>query len=317
MNNERQLPRLAIVIPCYNEEEVLTETVKRMLEKIESLTTSNLIAKSSQIYFVDDGSKDNTWTLIDRFSEKYDQVRGIKLSCNKGHQNALLAGLLSADGDIFISIDADLQDDVNAMDQMIEMYLDGCEIVFGTRSKRDTDSFFKRITAEGYYKFLGKMGVKLVYNHADYRLMSHRAIEELRNFSEINLFLRGIVPLLGFKTGTVFYERHERFAGESKYPLKKMLAFAIEGITSFSNVPLRFITGLGFLVSILAFTMIIWVIGVKVFTDNAVPGWASIVIPMSFLGGIQLLSLGVIGEYIAKIYMETKRRPAYIIEKET
>lgn len=314
MNN---LPALSIVIPCYNEQEVLPETAKRMINKIESLKEKNAISGKSNIFFVDDGSKDHTWSLIEQYADENIFIRGIKLSRNQGHQNALLAGLMSADGDILVSIDADLQDDVDAIDQMIEKYMEGSDVVYGVRSKRDTDTLFKRMTAEGYYSLLGKMGVDLIYNHADYRLLSRRAVNALKEFDEVNLFLRGIVPLLGFKVDTVYYERSERFAGESKYPLKRMLAFAVEGITSFSNVPLRIITTLGFLVSLFAFIMVFWVLVTKILTDEAVPGWASTVIPMFFLGGVQLLSLGVVGEYIAKIYMETKRRPAYFIEETT
>jgi polyisoprenyl-phosphate glycosyltransferase len=309
------LPRLSIVIPCFNEQDVLPETVKRMTGKIESLIERSYIASDSNIVFVDDGSQDNTWSLVGAYAKDNFFVKGVKLSRNQGHQNALLAGLMSADGDVLVSIDADLQDDVDAIDQMIEKFMEGCEVVYGVRSRRETDTRFKRFTAEGYYALLKKMGVDLVYNHADYRLLGRRAVEALREFDEVNLFLRGMVPLLGFKVDTVYYERSERFAGESKYPLKKMLAFALEGITSFSNVPLRIITTLGFLVSLFAFIMVFWVFGAKVFTNEAIPGWASTVIPMFFLGGVQLLSLGVVGEYIAKIYMETKRRPAYFIEK--
>lgn len=308
-------PQIAIVIPCFNEQEVLPETVDRLTKKIRRMVASGLISDKSVIYLVDDGSRDATWALISSFADEQDVIRGIKLSGNRGHQNALLAGLMTAEGDAVVSIDADLQDDVDAIDQMVEKYLAGNEIVYGVRSKRETDTRFKRWSAEGYYSFIQRMGVRLVYNHADYRLLGRRAIEELRGFNEVNLFLRGIVPLLGFKTDTVLYERSARFAGESKYPLSKMIAFALEGITSFSNVPLRLITGLGFFVSLLAFLLIFWVLGIKLFTDDVVPGWASIVIPMAFLGGVQLLSLGIVGEYIAKIYMETKGRPKFIIEK--
>ena len=308
-------PNLAIVIPCYNEEEVLPITVEVMLAKVTDLIKRDKISATSQIFFVDDGSKDQTWSLIQQYAEKHQAVRGIKLSRNKGHQNALLAGLMTAEGDILVSIDADLQDDIDVIEQMIERYADGCDVVYAARAKRQTDTAFKKMTAELYYTILHKMGVNVVFNHADYRLLSRKAIESLRTFSEVNLFLRGIVPLLGYKSDTVFYDRAQRAAGESKYPIRKMLAFAIEGITSFSNVPLRLITFLGFSVSVFAFAMIFWVGWIKFFTDTAVPGWASILIPMFFLGGVQLLSLGVIGEYIAKIYMETKRRPAYFIDK--
>lgn len=308
-------PNLAIVIPCYNEEDVLPITVEVMLAKVTELIKQEKIDAGSQIFFIDDGSKDQTWSLIQQYAEKYQAIRGIKLSRNKGHQNALLAGLMTAEGDILVSIDADLQDDINVIEQMIDRYNDGCDVVYAARAKRQTDTHFKKMTAELYYAILHKMGVNVIFNHADYRLLSRKAIESLRTFSEVNLFLRGIVPLLGYKSDTVFYDRAQRAAGESKYPIKKMLAFAIEGITSFSNVPLRLITFLGFTVSVFAFAMIFWVGWIKFFTDTAVPGWASILIPLFFLGGVQLLSLGVIGEYIAKIYMETKRRPAYFIDE--
>jgi polyisoprenyl-phosphate glycosyltransferase len=315
VSNVRINPNLAIVIPCYNEQDVLPITVDIMLQKVRELVGKGAIKPDSQIYFVDDGSKDQTWSLIETYTEKYKEVRGIKLSRNQGHQNALLAGLLTAEGDILVSIDADLQDDIAVIDNMIDCYANGCDVVYAARAKRETDTRFKRFTAEMYYSLMNKMGVNIVYNHADYRLLSRKAIDSLRSFSEVNLFLRGIVPLIGFKSDTVFYDRAERAAGESKYPIAKMLAFAIQGITSFSYVPLRMITFLGFSVSAFAFAMIFWVGWIKFFTETAVPGWASILIPMFFLGGVQLLSLGVIGEYIAKTYMETKRRPPFFIEK--
>jgi polyisoprenyl-phosphate glycosyltransferase len=308
-------PLLSIVIPCFNEEEVLPAAKQKIVDKLNVLIESGSVSSESNVFFVDDGSSDNTWMLIREYAKENPLVHGIKLSRNRGHQNALLAGIMSADGDAVISIDADLQDDVDAIDSMVARYMDGCEIVYGVRSRRDTDTAFKRFTAEGYYTLLRKMGVDLVYNHADYRLLGRRAVDALKNFQEVNLFLRGIVPLLGYKTDTVFYERGDRFAGESKYPLRKMLAFAIEGITSFSNIPLRLITTVGFAVSFFAFLMVFWVLGIRIFTEQAVPGWASTVIPTFFLGGVQLLSLGVVGEYVAKIYMETKRRPAYFIEE--
>ncbi|MCX4030040.1 glycosyltransferase family 2 protein [Endozoicomonas sp. SM1973] len=307
-------PTLAVVVPCYNEEEVLCETSKRLSTILLSLINDKLIDSNSKIYFVDDGSRDNTWKLIEKESQN-SSIRGIKLSRNHGHQKALLAGLMTVTEDIIISIDADLQDDTNAIREMIIKYQEGCEVVYGVRDKRETDTAFKKLTAQGYYKLLEKMGVDLIYNHADYRLLSRKALDTLKEFNEINVFLRGIVPLIGYQSGIVHYERKERFAGESKYPLKKMLAFAAEGITSFSNVPLRIITIFGLCVSVVSFFMIFWVFAVRVFTEEAVPGWASTMIPMFFLSGVQLLSLGIVGEYISKIYMETKRRPKYIIEK--
>ena len=316
MTHDSPIPSLSIVVPCYNEEEVLPETINRLSTLLQSLIDKNKVSEETYVFFVDDGSRDRTWDIIEATAQSNKLVKGYKLSRNRGHQNALLAGLHNAQGDILISIDADLQDDTDAIEAMVDEHAKGYEVVYGVRSKRETDTFFKRFTAEAYYKLLAKFGVELVFNHADYRLLSRRALKELKRYSEVNLFLRGIVPQLGFNSTSVEYERHERFAGESKYPLKKMLAFAAEGITSFSHAPLRFITGLGFLVSLFAFLMVFWVLGVKIFTDNAVPGWASIVIPVFFIGGVQLLSLGVVGEYIAKIYMETKSRPLYIIEKE-
>lgn len=315
MNAPKSAPSLSLVIPCYNEEEMLPLVVDVFNQKIEQLVASGAVSQNSHIYFVDDGSKDKTWQLIEKYCGSYTRVKGIKLSGNRGHQNALLAGLLTAEGDVMVSLDADLQDDINAVDAMVAKFTAGAEVVFGVRSSREQDTVFKRKTAETYYGLLRKMGVNLVYNHADYRLMSRRAVEELRNYKEVNMFLRGLVPLIGFKTDTVYYARAERQAGESKYPLRKMLAFAAEGVTSFSNVPLRIITGLGMIISLAAFSMIFWVLAVRLFTEDVVPGWASIVIPMFFLSGVQLLSLGVIGEYVAKIYMETKGRPKYIVEK--
>lgn len=310
-----QIPSLSVVIPCYNEQDVLPDTISRMLRKLDALTDKELIKSESHLLLVDDGSSDDTWRLIEKFSTEDRRVKGIKLSRNRGHQNALLAGLMSATGDAVVSIDADLQDDIDAIGPMVENYLDGCEIVYGVRASRDKDTVFKRKTAEAYYGLLRRFGVDLVYNHADYRLLSRRAVDSLKQFSEVNLFLRGIVPLLGYKTGTVYYSRAERLAGESKYPLRKMLAFAIEGITAFSNIPLRLVTTLGFFVSLAAFALICWIIWVRLFTEEAIPGWASTIIPMVFLGGVQLLSIGMVGEYVAKIYLETKRRPPYFIEK--
>ena len=307
---------LYIVVPCYNEEAVLPETGRRLKEKMAALVSGGLIDKKSRVCFVDDGSKDRTWDLIKEFTAADELFSGIKLAHNRGHQNALLAGLLTAKeyADIVVSMDADLQDDIGALDRFIEKYNEGCDIVYGVRSSRKKDSFFKRNTALAYYRFLAKMGVDIVYNHADYRLMSKRALNALAEFREVNLFLRGIVPLIGFKTAIVEYERNERFAGESKYPLKKMLSFAIDGITSFSIKPIRLITSLGFIIFILSLAMLIYSIVIKI-TGHADSGWASIICSIWMIGGIQLLSLGIIGEYIGKIYNETKSRPRYIIEE--
>ncbi len=307
--------QLSIVLPCYNEEEVLPETVQRLLTLHERLIISGKIAENSLIYFVDDGSRDKTWELIETYSKQYAPVRGIKLSRNRGHQNALLAGLFTAEGDALISIDADLQDDVDVIEQMVDAYRNGDEIVYGVRKARKTDTAFKRATAEGFYKLMHLMGVDIVFNHADYRLTSRNVIEHLKAYKEVNLFLRAMVPLVGFKSSSVYYDRAERFAGESKYPLKKMLSFAWDGITSFSVMPLRFITALGFIIFFATFVMSLWVLGTKLFTDEAVPGWASTVLPIYFIGGIQVLSIGIVGEYIGKMYMETKARPRFIIEK--
>ncbi|MBR7008477.1 MAG: glycosyltransferase family 2 protein [Ruminococcus sp.] len=309
------LEKLYIVIPCYNEEEMLPITAKALLEKMQALVQEQKIHPDSKVMFVDDGSKDATWDIICKLNKGIPFFTGIKLSRNKGHQNALLAGMNTAIkyADIIISMDADLQDDINAIDGFLEKRAQGCEIVYGVRSSRETDTQFKRGTARGYYKLLSKMGVEITYDHADYRLMSRRAVEALGEFKEVNLFLRGLVPMLGFKSDTVEYVRNERQAGESKYPLKKMISFAIEGITSLSVKPIRFITFLGFFIFFVSIIMLIkflitWAIG------NAVPGWSTIVISIWAIGGLQLLSIGVIGEYIGKIYLETKARPKYIIE---
>lgn len=309
------IPTLTVVIPCYNEMEVLPETHRRMGELLNQLIAANKIAATSQVMYVDDGSKDNTWELIKSFSNHSAHITGIKLSANRGHQTALMAGLFSATGDVVISVDADLQDDLGAIEQMLDAYAAGNEIVLGVRKQRTTDTVFKRNSAQMYYRLLSLLGVKVVYNHADYRLLGRRALEALKQYSEINLFLRGIVPLLGFKTTTVFYDRAERFAGESKYPLRKMLVLAFDGITSFTAFPLRLISMMGLFVSFISAVMIGWVLWIKLFTAQALPGWASSVIPIYFLGGIQLLSIGVLGEYVAKIYSETKRRPRYFIEE--
>ena len=306
---------LYIVVPCYNEEEVLPETSRRLKEKMTALLTAGKIAEGSRVLFVDDGSRDATWRLISELHESDALFAGVKLSRNRGHQNALLAGLMTAKerADVTISMDADLQDDIDAVDGMLEKYEAGCDIVYGVRSSRKKDSFFKRVTAQGFYRLQSKMGAESVYNHADYRLMSRRALDALAKFREKNLFLRGIVPLLGFRTDTVYYERGERFAGESKYPLRKMLSFAIDGITSFSIKPLRFITLLGFLMFFAAIVMatvfiVQWALGITVV------GWASLICSLWGIGGVIMLSLGVIGEYLGKIYVEVKDRPYFVIE---
>ena len=311
-------PRLFIVIPCYNEEAVLPITAPMFRDKLLALSRQGKISPDSRVLFVNDGSKDNTWKLICQLAKEDEHYMGICLSRNRGHQNALLAGLMEAKDkcDITISIDCDGQDDINAMDAMVDEYLSGAEIVYGVRSKRDTDTFFKRFTAESFYKVMKWMGADTVFNHADYRLVSSRALKEFANFREVNIFLRGMFPLVGFKSTCVYYERHERIAGESHYPLKKMLALAFDGITSLSIKPIRIITGLGVFISLAAFALIIYAL-VSYFTGNVVSGWASSLIVTCFLGGIQLICLGVIGEYVGKIYMETKARPRFIISQRT
>ena len=311
-------PCLWIIIPCYNESEVLPITAPMFSDKIEQLVQEEKIAPDSRILFVNDGSKDDTWEIICRLSAENPRFQGICQSRNRGHQNAVLAGLMEAKDrcDITISIDCDGQDDINAMDQMVEEYLNGCEIVYGVRSSRETDTWFKRTTAQGFYKVLNGMGAEVVYNHADYRLVSSRVLQAFADFHEVNLFLRDMFPLVGFKSTSVYYERHERIAGESHYPLKKMLALAFDGITSLSVRPIRMVTGMGVIVSILGFIGIIWAVVVALM-GKSIAGWASIVCIVCFLGGIQLLSLGIIGEYIGKTYMETKRRPRYIISERT
>ena len=308
---------LYLVIPCYNEEEVLPLTKKELKEKMDNLIKENKISKDSKVMFVNDGSKDKTWELIEEYHNEDPLFVGVKLSRNKGHQNALLAGLMTAKkyADITISMDADLQDDINVIDKMIEENNKGSEIVYGVRSSRKKDSWFKRFTAESFYKLMRVMGVEVVFNHADCRLMSKRALDELERFDEVNLFLRGIVPLIGFQTSVVTYERKERAAGESKYPLKKMVSFAWDGITSFSVKPLKMITTLGFIMLFISIIMIIYTIVVKIL-GNTVDGWAFIMLSIWFIGGVQLVSVGLIGEYVGKIYSETKHRPRYIIERE-
>ncbi|MGE0114140.1 MAG: glycosyltransferase family 2 protein [Steroidobacteraceae bacterium] len=309
-------PQLVIVVPCYNEAEVLPETTRRLVALLDKLIAAGRIADASHVVYVDDGSSDATWQLIRDFNAANTRIKGVKLSANRGHQIALMAGLFSAEGDVIVSIDADLQDDVAAIEAMLSAHESGHEVVYGVRKQRSADTFFKRSSAETYYKLLGLLGVKVVFNHADYRLMSRRAIEALKQYGEVNLFLRGIVPLIGFRSTAVYYDRAGRFAGESKYPLKKMLMLAFDGITSFTAFPLRMISFMGFLVSMISLAMILWVLWIKFFTTAALPGWASSVIPIYFLGGIQLLSIGVLGEYVARIYFETKRRPRYFIEEQ-
>ena len=309
--------KLYVVMPCYNEEAVLPETVTRMLGLFSGMEASGLITKTSRIVFVDDGSKDKTWQLISEYESKHPEVCGIKLAHNAGHQNALFGGLMSIKDycDCAISIDADLQDDINIIPEMIRKFRDEeCHVVYGVRKRRDTDTVFKRTTAQGFYKLMKLMGVDVVYNHADYRLMSKDALSALSEFEERNLFLRGIVPLLGYKSDTVLYDRSERFAGESKYPLKKMISFALDGITSFSINPIRIVSSLGILACLFAVIMAVYAV-VQKFMGNTDSGWASIICSIWLLGGLQLLSIGLIGEYIGKTYKEVKRRPRYIVEK--
>ena len=311
-------PRLFIVIPCYNEQEVLPITAPMFLEKIKGLTAAGKISEDSRVLFVNDGSKDKTWSIIEDLAKSDEHFIGISQSRNRGHQAAVLAGLMEAKEmcDITISIDCDGQDDINAMDGMVDAYLDGCEVVYGVRSSRETDTFFKRFTAEGFYKFLAMMGAEVVFNHADYRLISSRVLKEFANYKEVNLFLRGMIPLVGFKSTSVSYSRAERIAGESHYPLKKMIALAVDGITSLSVKPLRMIMGFGVFVAMISFIGVIWAV-VTALLGRAVSGWASMTSIICFVSGVQLICLGIIGEYIGKIYMETKQRPRYIISERT
>ena len=309
---------LYIIIPCYNEETVLPITSKLFLSKLNSLIKSGKISNNSRILFINDGSKDKTWEIICSLAKQDEHFIGISQSRNRGHQNAVLAGLMEAKDkcDITISIDCDGQDDINAMDEMVDQYLQGCEIVYGVRSKRDTDTFFKRFTAEGFYKLLNWMGAEVVYNHADYRLVSSRVLKEFANFKEVNLFLRGMFPLVGFKSTSVYYERHERIAGESHYPLSKMLGLAFDGITSLSIKPIRIITALGTIIAGFSFLGIVWSV-IMHLMNRSVAGWSSMTCIICLLGGVQLICLGVLGEYIGKIYMEVKHRPRYIISERT
>ena len=311
-------PRLYIVIPCYNEQEVLPITAPMFLDKVKSLAAAGKISSDSRVLFVNDGSKDNTWNIIKDLAKSDEHYIGICQSRNRGHQNAVLAGLMEAKDvcDITISIDCDGQDDINAMDEMVDAYLDGCDVVYGVRSSRETDTFFKRFTAQSFYKFLAAMGAEVVYNHADYRLISAKVLKEFANFKEVNLFLRGLVPLVGFKSTSVTYSRTERIAGESHYPLKKMIALAVDGITSLSVKPLQMIMGFGIFVAFVSFVGCIWAL-ITALCGHAVSGWASMTCIICFVSGVQLICLGIIGEYIGKIYLETKHRPRYIISERT
>jgi len=311
MNN-----KLYLVIPCYKEEEVLPETAKRLQIKMQNLINSQKISADSKVVFVNDGSTDRTWEIIEQLHRENSLFEGVNLSKNRGHQNALLSGLMTVKdyADVTISMDADLQDDIDAIDEMLDKYYAGCDIVYGVRSKRETDTWFKKTTAEGFYKVMDWLGAKVVFNHADYRLMSKRALEGLAEFKEVNLFLRGLVPMVGYKSDIVYYERHERFAGESKYPLKKMLAFAFEGITSLSTKPIRIITAIGVAIMLMSLCMLGYFF-VRYLTGNTVAGWASLAVSVWALGGLQLFAIGIIDEYIGKVYLETKHRPRYIVEQ--
>jgi len=310
-----RLTHLAIVVPCYNEAEVLLETSKRLMALLERLRAAGKISADSRIYFIDDGSSDATWAIVTELVRARLPIVGVKLSRNRGHQNALLAGILSAAGDAMVTVDADLQDDLEAIWAMLGHFHDGCDVVYGVRKRRDTDSFFKRFTAVLFYRLLASLGAQTIHNHADYRLLSRRAVDSLKSYQEVNLYLRGIIPLIGYRSAIVEYERGARFAGESKYPLRKMLALALDAITSFSVTPLRLISLLGFLVFMGAMGVTVWAFWAAVFRHKSVPGWASVVLPMYFLGGVELLALGVIGEYLGKLYMEVKSRPRFFVEQ--
>lgn len=308
-------PIFTIIVPCYNEEDVLEETINQLAAKLSELIKQNMVSEKSKVLFVDDGSEDRTWHLIYKASLGNEMIKGLKLSRNAGHQNALLAGLFSAKeaSDCMVTIDADLQDDIHAINEMVRKFNEGYEVVYGVRSSRESDTFFKRFTAEGFYKLMDKLGVKLVFNHADFRLMSKRAVEELEHFAESNMFLRGIVPLIGFNSTSVYYERKERHAGETKYPLKKMLGFAFDGITSFSVTPIRFVMIVGCLSFFVSLVFGLYFLTLKLF-GNTELGWTSLITSIWLIGGLQLIALGLVGEYIGKIYKETKRRPKYIID---
>jgi glycosyltransferase involved in cell wall biosynthesis len=309
--------RLSVVIPCYNEEAVLADSVREVRHALDALESTGKVSAGSRIWLVDDGSRDGTWALIEALSAADPLVVGMKLSRNRGHQHALLAGLLSADGDAVISMDADLQDDLGVLEEMVDAWLAGHEIVYGVRRDRTEDTLFKRWTARRYYGLLRLLGVDVVPDHAEFRLMGRKALAALAEYPEANLFLRGLIPQLGFRSAQVLYDRRLRLAGETKYPLRRMVGLGIDGITSFSAVPLRLIAATGAILFVLSSLVALWVIAIRMFTDRAVPGWASITLPIYALGGVQLLSLGVVGEYVAKIYLEVKRRPRYIIERTT
>jgi polyisoprenyl-phosphate glycosyltransferase len=307
-------PSLAVVVPCYNEEDMLPATFAALQSCMQKMLDQHKIAPHSKLYFVDDGSRDKTWQMLAEKARQDEQVIAVKLSRNRGHQNALYAGLCTTTEDIVVSIDADLQDGPENIEKMVDAHRQGFDVVYGVRSERKTDTFFKRFTAEGYYRLMQKMGVDIVFNHADFRLMSRRALDALKEYPEANLFLRGLAREIGFPSTTVEYERQERMAGESKYPLRKMLSFAWEGISSFSTVPLRAITLLGFSAGLISMVMLVWVLGIRIFTSDAVPGWASILLPLLFIGSVQLMCLGVLGEYLAKIYAEVKARPKFHVQ---
>jgi len=308
-------PNLSIVVPCFNEAEVLPETLRRLEALLKKLVAEGRISQASSIFLVDDGSSDQTWPLIERAVDEGRPVTGVRLSRNRGHQTALIAGLEASDGDAVVSIDADLQDDVAAIEQMLEKFEQGADIVYGVRRNRDGDSLFKRNSAMGFYRLLRLLGVETVSNHADFRLMSRRAVDALGEYQEVNLYLRGMIPLLGFRTDTVLYDRQERFAGESKYPLRRMIGLAANAVTSFSIMPLRVISVLGFLVSLATLLLAIWILVGALTHAQLVPGWASTVLPIYFLGGVQLIGIGIIGEYVGKLYLEAKRRPRYFIDR--
>jgi len=310
------MTKLYIAVPCYNEEAVLPDSAAKLKDKLRSMMDNGLISRDSRIVFIDDGSRDKTWELITQLHDEDSIFSGIKLSRNRGHQNALMCGLMTLrdEADAVISIDADLQDDINTFDEMVEKYEQGCDVIYGVRGKRETDTFFKRFTAESYYKLLDKMGAKVIFNHADFRLMSRRALEAFSEFHETNLFLRGLVPMVGFKSDIVTYERSERLAGESKYPLKKMLALAWEGITSLSTKPIKLITKLGMIIFIVSIIMLIYTL-IRFFTGATQTGWASLAVSIWAIGGLQMMAIGIIGEYIGKIYLESKHRPRYIVEE--
>lgn len=305
---------LSIVVPCYNESEVLSDSAGKLVLALDQMVAKGLVASSSEVLFVDDGSSDGTWEIIEGLAHGNDRINGLKLSRNFGHQAALLAGLMVVNRDISISLDADLQDDPAVMERMVEAYYEGCDIVYGVRESREVDSFGKRVTARLYYKLLTLMGVEIIEDHADFRLMSIRALRALASFREVNLFLRGMVPMIGFRHRVVKYERKERLAGETKYSLRKMLALALDGIAAFSSVPLRMIAWMGVIISLASTCFGMWALGVKMFGDGVVPGWASTVVPIYFIGGVQLLSLGIMGAYLSRVYSETKSRPRYIVD---